>query len=290
MTPLNTWSTFAGLGRHVRTLSMRDAVRYGIAVSPDERWLVASEYTNHRLAVYSLSSTELRFVRHIGERGVRGGEFQNPIKVAFTPAGTLLVADKKNNRVQELTIEGSYIREFPSPKPRCVALSSHTAPILAIGSSDGTELLYLVDFNTGRRILSVPRMVYRSWEAAPGQCEGMRFSRDGSQILVICNTGRRVLAFDTATGAFVRNYADGRSGVGIQLDLELTECGDIVVPDNLTGHLQIVAFWHNIQLRDWYVNRDAENTPLKCYLTGMATAGDRLYVCDDTRKLILVYE
>lgn len=50
--------------------------------------------------------------RVIGEEGSDAGEFAFPSDVAYGPDGLLYVADSDNHRVQVLTPEGEYVREF----------------------------------------------------------------------------------------------------------------------------------------------------------------------------------
>ncbi len=52
------------------------------------------------------------FLRVIGQTGTGPGEFRTPHALAFDSQGRLIVADRHNHRIQILTKDGSFIREY----------------------------------------------------------------------------------------------------------------------------------------------------------------------------------
>lgn len=65
----------------------------------------SNESELHRVAMFD---GEGRFLRHIGKRGSRNGEFNVPVAGACAPDGTLYVLDAGNFRVQALTADGEF--------------------------------------------------------------------------------------------------------------------------------------------------------------------------------------
>ena len=63
---------------------------------------------NHRVAVFSQDG---KLIRTIGSQGSGPGQFSTPVGVAISPDGELYVSDY-HSRVQVLTPQGAYIREF----------------------------------------------------------------------------------------------------------------------------------------------------------------------------------
>jgi len=53
-----------------------------------------------------------KFLRVIGKTGTGPGEFRTPHALEFDSKGQLLVADRHNHRIQILTKEGKFVREF----------------------------------------------------------------------------------------------------------------------------------------------------------------------------------
>lgn len=53
------------------------------------------------------------FLRVIGRAGTGPGEFRTPHAIEFDSQGRLIVADRHNHRVQMLSKDGSFIREYP---------------------------------------------------------------------------------------------------------------------------------------------------------------------------------
>jgi DNA-binding beta-propeller fold protein YncE len=105
---------------------------YGVAVSADSSLIVVVESVNHRVQVLRLtvaadkSTAQLEFVRFIGtgEKGGGEGQFRGPRGITLkqpqaesSAAGaggeeTMLVADSNNHWIQELGLDGKFIRGF----------------------------------------------------------------------------------------------------------------------------------------------------------------------------------
>lgn len=70
----------------------------------------SSEGGTHAVHVYKLSTGE--HLSQLGQRGEGQGELFFPTFLSLSPAGTLLVADTMNARVQELKADGGFVRQF----------------------------------------------------------------------------------------------------------------------------------------------------------------------------------
>jgi DNA-binding beta-propeller fold protein YncE len=77
---------------------------------------VAESHTNvtdpnlvGRISVFDKSG---KFLRPIGKTGTAPGEFRTPHALEFDSKGQLVVADRHNHRIQLLTKEGKFIREY----------------------------------------------------------------------------------------------------------------------------------------------------------------------------------
>ena len=78
----------------------------GVAVSNSGE-VVVSEYSYHRISVYS---REGKHIRTFGSKGSNDGQFQFPHGVAITSDNHILVADEFNHRIQMFTIRGRFLR------------------------------------------------------------------------------------------------------------------------------------------------------------------------------------
>lgn len=81
---------------------------WGIAVTED-RALVVSDIKNHRVLVFS---NERRLVKAVGKKGQGQVEFNSPRGIAISLAGNFIVAEKENHRLQEVTLDGGFVRYF----------------------------------------------------------------------------------------------------------------------------------------------------------------------------------
>ena len=273
---------FDAHGKLIRVINTKHGQSYGLAVSADESLLVISEYSVSTLKVYNAETGAMSK----SFRSVNGMLLRDPIKTIFTPGGNLLIADKGNNRVIEVTTAGDYIRAFYTSTPRCVAISPDNT-VLAVGNSAGTHAVVLFSFETCKEL----RQIVLRKDADYGQLEGVRFSHDGTQLYMIFYSGKKVVCCNVDDGSIVGSYGDGKVGDGIQLDVELTANGDIVAVDNHRGILRVFDQATGGEARSWTIE-PADGNKLAGryrYLTGMAVVGSRLYVLDNTSDSHAVY-
>jgi DNA-binding beta-propeller fold protein YncE len=123
-----------------------------------------------------------KFLRVIGKTGTAPGEFRTPHALEFDSQGRLVVADRHNHRVQILTKEGKFVREYPE---------FGRASGLAI---DKNDVIYTADSESSERV-------------HPGWQRGVRIGslKDG-----------KVTVFIPAH--MTPNSADGAMGEGIAID------------------------------------------------------------------------
>ena len=98
---------------------------------------VAESHTNvadpklvGRISVFDRNGT---FLRTIGSAGTGPGEFRTPHALEFDSRGQLVVADRHNHRVQVLTKEGEFVREF------------HNFGRISGLAIDGNDVIYTAD-------------------------------------------------------------------------------------------------------------------------------------------------
>jgi sugar lactone lactonase YvrE len=89
---------------------------------------------SHRIVRFDRSG---KYLGEFGKKGSGPGEFIQPHALALAPDGTLVVGDRSNNRVQILTNDGKFLREFHSfSRPSGVAV-------------DRNGMLYVADSESG---------------------------------------------------------------------------------------------------------------------------------------------
>jgi sugar lactone lactonase YvrE len=62
-----------------------------------------------RISVFDKSG---KFLRVIGKTGTGPGEFRTPHAIEFDSQGQIVVADRHNHRIQILTKDGKFVREY----------------------------------------------------------------------------------------------------------------------------------------------------------------------------------
>ena len=277
-------STFHGLGEYVTSIKLESVESYGMAVSVDEDLLAAVEYAKHRIALYELPGG--RFLRHIGGHGSSPGQLNDPIKVIFSPEGTLLVADKLNNQVQELTVYGEMVRSFSAKQARCIALSPDCSH-MAVGLSAGPKNVVILAYDTGEQLLEFVSM--SPSETHVGQCEGLRYTADGMQIITVSSTSKRVNMFSSIDGTFQRSFAMELVGSGLQIDVDWTVDGNIICAATHQKKLHIVSFTDDKVLHSWDAREVPGSTKSTVFLTAMSIVNGRLYIVNNNTHAVDVY-
>ena len=111
-----------------------------IAIHSTGVYLVVSDYIGCCVNVFTLP--DFQFVRKLGgKKGIGSTELSLPCGLCFTSAGTLLVADYFNDRVQHWTLDGEWVASYPVQRPSCIALCGNA---IAVGRYErGVHVLSL---------------------------------------------------------------------------------------------------------------------------------------------------
>jgi len=100
--------------------------------------LYVPEYVNDRVQVFGLDGQSLRI---IGGAGRGEGRFRTPGGVAVLPDGDLLVADFHNHRIQRLTPQGEFIRQWGTTGESGIGAGRFSYPTDVAAGPDGGFLV-----------------------------------------------------------------------------------------------------------------------------------------------------
>jgi hypothetical protein len=114
---------------HCQHASERNVFAHCIAIHPTGAHLVISDYAGSCLNVFARAS--FQFVKTLGRMGAGPTELFGPRGLCFTDAGTLLITDYCNHRVQRWTLNGEWIATYPVRDPFCV---TSRGDVFAVGS------------------------------------------------------------------------------------------------------------------------------------------------------------
>ena len=218
----------------------------GITVTRNEL-IVVSDITAHCLFVFDKVGNCLR---PIGKQGNRELEFEAPRGIACTPADNIIVAEKGNHRLQEVTLDGGFVRFFGANEvgkcgsevgnfhcPLGVAVNSEGF-VFATDSmnqriqcfkSDGTFVAVFGKWGSGLNSLNVPYGI--SIYSQP------RVLGEGNRELLFVSEreGNRVQCFEMQDGAYKSVAMFGSKG---QDRGHLNEPVGVLVDSN-TGYLLV---------------------------------------------------
>jgi DNA-binding beta-propeller fold protein YncE len=203
----------------------------GIAVNVDGTLLASMDYFQHCVYIYNVADGTLDpiVVGTAGTAGVAQGELDCPAFTCFVHrdgVDTLLICDRFNDRVVEVTARGEFMRAIAvDGRPWGIAERDGVIAVSLLGA----HMMVLLQYETG----SVkPEVTIGSGTAgnADGQLHyamGVSFTRDGRHILVADCFNNRVSKFSAASGAFVAHVVS--NGISYPSDVLQCEDGSIVV-------------------------------------------------------------
>ena len=247
-------------------------VKTGMAVNADGSTMAISfARPLHQVHVFQLMPSFER-VCVIGRKGTGPAKFDYPRRLCFTDAENILVCDRANNRVQQLTVAGEYLSSFAVQDP--ISLAAH-GDLVAIGTLDGPIEIH--SLATGELI-----RCFGSDGDGPGQigdcATGLRFTHDRTCLLVAEFDNCRMALF-TVDGVFAKHI-----GAGILdgwSDISFGTGSEIIVADYGNHRICVFSPDGDTLIKAWGLPGDAAGQfelP-----TALAISGSYLYVMDGSR-------
>lgn len=255
------------------------AYHSGLAVSKDHQFLALSCASLNSVCVFSISLPEctLEVVRTFSGHGGERGQFMRPQGLCFTHAGTLMVCDVLNNRVQDFHLQ--HDRDDPlhvydmNAVAWCVDSFDQQ---FVVGSSAG--FVYLHAYPTGQRLREI--QLEAALTEPIGACNCLRFTAAGD--ILAGHTGAGWLSLYTSTGRFRIHIGEGtlRAPAG-PMGVAFEECGNLIVTDPKHHSVHVFSPDGDTLLSTWS-SADARSLPSFAVLFGSV-----LLVLDRTGNLLL---
>ena len=272
-------------GKHIRTLAIDAGDKYGMAVTPDGRYMAVSYLHEHKLRVYRIEADgALTLLHTFGGMGAGPKQFYFPFKLCLAPNGNLLVCDFENNRVQELTgpgeAEPAHVRDIEVAKANAIAVHGD---MVAVGTNVGTVVL--LSYASGTIIRTFGSL--GGDRGNIGTPAGVRFTLDGVYILVAELANGRLSKFRVSDGAFVEFYCEGQVS-NFNKDVEILPGGEVIVTDISAHRVCVFSADGRTLLRTWGTQGTADGQ-FECP-TVPALVANNLYVLDCESARVQVFE
>ena len=288
---------FAGKFVRSYTLSTLAASNLGFAVSPHDDRVVIS-HTDHMLSVYSLPEWECLSL--FGGEGPGKGQFSVPVKLCFSAGGNVLVVERGNKRVQEVTLTGEHVRFIgvgvaaleDGDSDTVIRAVAANADLIAVGKWGTAKYsrIVLFDAHTGAFRRSFGELGQYQGQLMK-YCEGLRFLPDGRHLLVAESMfGEGRLSLFTVAGEFVRYMGIGKLKAASDVDV-FHQTGDIVVPDAAGHRVTVFSSDGKSVLKQWGDGTVAasDNGVLRSP-TAVCVRGCQVLVLERDRNRIVVFE
>ena len=211
-----------------------------------------------------------------------------PISVAATPDGTLLVTDLANGRLWRVTQDGSLLGDFPEPKER--ERSKLTKPAgVAVG---GGEVFVSDVADQQIKVYSMGGRFLRSFGepgSRPGQfsfANGLALGRDGN-LYVADSNNRRVQVVDKqGAPVAVLDKTDRPEGLGLPRAVALDRFGRVHVADTFT---KTVYAYRDAGVPVLTYGRGPGDQQTLNLPEGIAVSDDTIVVSDGGNRRIMVF-
>jgi DNA-binding beta-propeller fold protein YncE len=273
-------------GRHIRTLAIAGGPKLDMVVTPDGRYMAVSYHYEDELRVYRIEDDGAPTLLHtFGGNGDGPKQFDTPLTMCLAPNGNLLVCDRDNDRVQELTglgeAEPAHVRRIEVTNPSTIAVYGD---IVAVGTGDATVVL--LSYATGLIIRTFGSDGTGRGNIGDGT-EGLRFTLDGVYILVAEYSNERLSMFRLSDGAFVDFYCEGQVSDG-NIDVEIAPSGDVIVADFGAHRVCVFSGDGRTLLRTWGTEGTADGQFKQP--TALALVDNKLFVLDRDSARVQVFE
>jgi tripartite motif-containing protein 71 len=256
-------------------------------VTPDGRCMAVSYWSEHCLRVYRLEADGTATLLHtVGSKGTGLMQFYSPGKMCLRPAGSLLVCDRGNNRVHELTglgeAEPQHVRFIPAVDACRCSIALH-GDLLAVGTNSCT--IHLLSYASGALIRSIG-----CEGSGPGQigncCADLRFSPDGQFIVIAEYENERLSVFRTSDGGFVKHIGACVVADGLK-DLVFAPNGELLVADYGNHRVCVFSADGDTLLRSWGTHGSADGQFKEP--TALALVYSKLFVLDFNSARVQVF-
>ena len=214
----------------MRKIGVVDGNTLGIVVSSDEKWMAVTSLANRNITVYKVDDGTV--VRTIGSYGSGPAQFRDPVKLCFVAgSNNLLVCDYSNDRVQELTLEGGFVRAIAVETwPYSVATNGELIVVGKYTSGAGNKVV-VFRYGSGEKVREFAADGPRAGEV-DFAC-GIRFTPDNRHIIVVEWDNKRLSMF-TVEGAFVKH-------IGVRLLVGIAPFASVLVAKSLWLMRMVIA-------------------------------------------------
>ena len=224
------------LGALITTIAANHRL-WGVAINQARREVVATDFDNGRVLVFSKSNGEK--LRQFGSRGSGEGQLYDPRGVAVDRDGNILVMDSENNRLQKFTAEGQLLSvytggDLPLLHPRSIAFNT------------ANNKLYLVDKTRLVQVLNSDLTLHNRFGthgSGKGQLKGPRgITCDASGRVYVADSENYRIQVFTAEGKFLRTFGrrgEGRGELRLPMGMAIDSRGMVYVCDNNNNRMSV---------------------------------------------------
>lgn len=204
---------------HEKDVFVSGAAKFGLVVIESDDLLVITVADRHAVVTYALN--DVTPVRVVGKLGSGPLEFHRPMGAHYlTTSKTLLICDQGNNRLQEIALDGGFVREIAVESPWQVVSRLDLGMLFVASGSCVNVALY----PSGEILYSIGRSF--------GGCTSLALALDRS---LICANKDAIVAM-TTDGVVTSRY-DCHELSTCPKDVAVLPNGEVVATDGDKGKL-----------------------------------------------------
>jgi DNA-binding beta-propeller fold protein YncE len=266
----------------VKAPSIEGVGTSGIAVSANGRVMAVVNSDRCTVTVFRLPCGEE--LRRFGGPGHDVGQLSFPRTACFTAEGNLLIADRNNNRVQEVSAVGEFIRVVGETvfDGRVMGVAANSEVIVACQTSNVGQIVVFESESGGvlRQFGCTGKSLGRVLS-----CSSVCLTIDGRRVIVTDQSNNRVAVF-TIMGDFV--HCVGQGILDWPNDACLSGLGEYVVASRTANCVVVFSPDGRSQVARFGAKGGVDGKFLS--LSAIAVARGRVYAVDSQSARVQVFE
>ena len=256
----------------------------GLAVNGHDE-IAVTEYSNHRVSVFSSDGTHLR---SFGREGNNNAEFKFPRGIAFDRHGNIVVTDSANNRVQIFDRNGNFLCKFGEQG----SLDHQLQYPEGLSINGNGDIIVTDPGNKLIKIFSSSGEYLRKFGGAGSLVKPYHCIQHG-QYFIVSDCGDHSIKMFNLEGKFISKFGKQGNKDG-EFDwpryLSVNKEGLLMVCDGGNQRVQVFELIMSGKFVTNFGSEGSESGEVKCPVSTAILSDGRIVVCEMFNNQIKVFE
>ena len=252
----------------------------GIAVN-SKGVIAVADMNVHCILVFDETG---KFVRKIGGQGNKDGQFESPTDVTFLNDDEILVADRRNHRIQQLNVQtGNFVGSFGKKGSRNGELKNPTS----VGITSDGRFVVVADYNNSRiQVFTMDgEPVFKFGDSGPERLDHPYSCVCYEEKFIVTDPYNNCVKVFDERGQFLYKFGEKGNGDG-QMNLPSGSCvdkyGNLLVCNSGNGFIQ------QFTLEGTFTGKTSAKVNPKAPLGVATMPNDRILITEGLQKEVKI--